>query len=177
MSVAARAGEEWFGEMRVLRPDGEIRHTRTSLAAIRDSDGRVNGYVGTLEDVTDEAANRKHTEHALKARVAAEALVAETSRSLVTASVDDVDEQVLAVLQRLAQFVGADSAVLAARRDELAAGTVRRHAWFAPDLGDDAESTIRSVGNLEVIGSVTLGWRTASANVDREALEPLGGRR
>jgi hypothetical protein len=36
MRVAALAGEEWFGEMRVLRPNGEIRHTRTSLAAIRD---------------------------------------------------------------------------------------------------------------------------------------------
>ncbi len=59
MSAAALAGEEWFGEMRVLRPDGEIRHTRTTLAAIRDADGSVTGYVGTLEDVTDEAEDRQ----------------------------------------------------------------------------------------------------------------------
>src|SRR6478672_7049662 len=184
MLVAARAGEEWFGEMRVLRPDGEIRHTRTSMAAIHDPDGRVSGYVGTLEDVTDEAAGRKRTESALKARVAAEALVAETSRSLVKASVDDVDEQVITVLQRLARFVGADSAVLAARRDELAAGIVRRHAWYSPELLEEQERSperapsadggaTQEAGTREVIGSVTLEWRSESANVDREALEPL----
>ena len=170
--------------MRVLRPDGEIRHTRTSLAAIREPAGHVSGYVGTLEDVTDEAADRRRTESALKARVAAEALVAETSRSLVTASVEDVDEQVIAVLQRLAQFVGADAAVLAARRDELEAGTVRRHAWYAPELLEEQERSGEraptaddgappEVGTREVIGSVTLEWRSGSVIVDRETLEPL----
>ena len=94
MSAASLAGEEWFGEMRVLRPDGEIRFTRTSLAAIRDPNGAVTGYVGTLEDVTDEAHDRREAERALEARAAAEALVAETSRMLVTASVQDVDERV-----------------------------------------------------------------------------------
>ena len=115
MSAAALAGEEWFGEMRVLRPDGEIRHTRTSLAAIRDVEGTITGYVGTLEDVTDEADGPEAGRARAAGRVAAEALVAETSRTLVTASVDDVDDRVVAVLERLARFVGADSAVLAAR--------------------------------------------------------------
>ena len=122
MTAAALEGEEWFGEMRVLRPDGEVRHTRMSMAAIRSHDSSTNGYVGTLEDVTNEAEDRRRAERALQARVAAEALVAESSRALVTASVDDVDDRVVAVLERLARFVGADSAVLAARADEIEGG-------------------------------------------------------
>ncbi len=43
----------------------------------------------------------------------------------MTASVDDVDERVVSVLERLARFVGADSAVLAARSSELEDGMAR----------------------------------------------------
>ena len=131
MSAAAAAGEEWFGEMRVLRPDGEIRHTRASLATTRDADGVLTGYVSTLEDVTDEAQHRQQAERSLEARAAAERLIAETSRTLVTASVDDVDERVVAVLERMGRFVGADSAVLIGRASELGRGRAHSHAWYA----------------------------------------------
>ncbi len=175
MSAASAAGEEWFGEMRVLRPDGAVRNTRTSLAAIRDASGSITGYVGTLEDVTDEAADRQKAELALKARVAAEALVAETSRTLVTASVDDVDDRVIAVLERLARFVGADSAVLAARMSELKEGSIRQHAWYAPEVGEPSPGTDADwvTGVEESIGSVTLSWRQGEPSGPREAREPL----
>jgi PAS domain S-box-containing protein len=74
--------------------------------------------------------------------------------------------------------------VLAARRDELAAGIVRRHAWYSPELLEEQArnperartadgGATQEAGTREVIGSVTLEWRTESANIDREALEPL----
>ncbi|MGZ4688331.1 MAG: PAS domain S-box protein [Acidimicrobiia bacterium] len=175
MSAAALAGEEWFGEMRVLRPDGEIRHTRTTLAAIRNLDGSVNGYVGTLEDVTDEAESRQRAESALEARVAAEALVAETSRTLVTASVDDIDGRVVAVLARLARFVGADSAVLAARTSEIEGGRAKQHSWHDPELGEPDTWTDEDwlTGTEEAIGSVTLCWRRGQPVGTREEREPL----
>ena len=175
MSAAALAGEEWFGEMRVLRPDGEIRHTRTSLAAIRSPDGSISGYVGTLEDVTDEAEDRRRSELALEARVAAEALVAETSRTLVTASVDDVDDRVVAVLERLARFVGADAAVLAARASEIERGRATQLAWRAPELGDATAGVGIESGAVfqEAIGSVTLFWHRSEPAGRPEEREPL----
>ena len=136
----------------------------------RQLDGYVSGYVGTLEDVTDEADGRKRAELALQARVAAEALVAETSRSLVTASVDDVDEQVVAVLERLARFVGADAAVLAGRRDEIESGAARRHAWRHPESLDPEQATATARGRSAPSRSSGAAVRRT---VDREALEPL----
>ncbi len=179
MSAASAAGEEWFGEMRVLRPDGGVRHTRTSLAAIRDAGGSITGYVGTLEDVTDEAADRQKAELALKARVAAEALVAETSRTLVTASVDDVDDRVITVLERLARFVGADAAVLAARMSELKEGSIRQHAWYAPEVGEPSPGTDADwvTGVEESIGSVTLSWRQGQPSGSRRGARAARGRR
>jgi diguanylate cyclase (GGDEF)-like protein/PAS domain S-box-containing protein len=174
MSAAAAAGEEWFGEMRVLRPDGEIRHTRTSLATTRDKDGVLTGYVSTLEDVTDEAQHRQQAERSLEARAAAERLIAETSRTLVTASVDDVDERVVAVLERMGRFVGADSAVLIGRASELGRGRAHSHAWYAsgsaPEFGTDDDWL---TGHEESIGSVTLSWRSEPPRGSREEWEPL----
>jgi diguanylate cyclase (GGDEF)-like protein/PAS domain S-box-containing protein len=175
MSAASSAGEEWFGQMRVLRPDGAIRHTRASLATIRNLDGSINGYVGTLEDVTDESEHRSRAELVLKTRIAAEALVAETSRALVTASVGDVDERVINVLERLAKFVGADSAVLAARTSEVELGRVLQHAWHNPELGTPPPGTDADwlTGTEEAIGSVTLCWRQGQTPGPREEREPL----
>jgi diguanylate cyclase (GGDEF)-like protein/PAS domain S-box-containing protein len=174
MSAAAAAGEEWFGEMRVLRPDGEIRHTRTSLATTRDADGVLTGYVSTLEDVTDEAQHRQQVERSLEARAAAERLIAETSRTLVTASVDDVDERVVSVLERLGRFVGADSAVLMGRASELGTGRAHSHAWYAggapPEFGSDDDWL---TGTEESLGSVTLSWRIEPPRGSREEWEPL----
>ena len=174
MSAAARAGEEWFGEMRVLRPDGEIRHTRTSLATIRNDEGSITGYVGTLEDVTDEKHSRERAAIALQARVSAEALVAETSRLLVTASVEDVDDRVVTVLERLARFVGADSAALAARTNDIESGPAQSHAWTSPDLPADADELAPIE---EAIGSVTVRWhgtQPIAAPQDREPLAVIG---
>ena len=73
-------------------------------------------------------------------------LVAETSRILVTASVDDVEDRVEMVLERLARFVGADSAVLAARMSELKAGSPRQHVWYAPEVGRAGPGDRRRLG-------------------------------
>jgi diguanylate cyclase (GGDEF)-like protein/PAS domain S-box-containing protein len=169
MATAAREDREWFGEMRVLRPDGEVRHTRTSMAAIRTAAGETSGFVATLEDVTEETMDRRQARFALEARVAAEALVAETSRALTTASVEDMGEQVAAVLERMARFVGADAATL---HDEAGAS---QHTWCHPDarLGPASGPGERAEGTREDLGPVTLEWTSGPAPEDRAALEPL----
>jgi len=47
-------------EYRIVRPDGELRHLRSSVAPVVDSHGAVRGYVGSTEDVTDELGSRAH---------------------------------------------------------------------------------------------------------------------
>ena len=47
-------------EYRIVRPDGEVRHVRSSIAPVVDGSGSVRGYVGSTEDVTDEVGARAH---------------------------------------------------------------------------------------------------------------------
>ncbi len=45
-------------EYRIVRPDGDIRHVRSSMAPVLGGDGSVSGFVGSAEDVTDEVVAR-----------------------------------------------------------------------------------------------------------------------
>ena len=47
-------------EYRIVRPDGDIRHVRSSIAPVVDSDGTIRGSVVSTEDVTDEIGARAH---------------------------------------------------------------------------------------------------------------------
>ena len=61
-----RAGAEgriWDQEQRVVRPDGSERWVHTLAAPSRDDQGRIIGYIGSVEDITD----RRTAESALRA--------------------------------------------------------------------------------------------------------------
>ena len=62
MRSAAMAGDDWQGELRVLLLDGTARRVRCGFGSVRERDGVLVGFVGTLEDVTDEARDRAHLE-------------------------------------------------------------------------------------------------------------------
>ena len=49
-SVAA--GDHYLNKLRLLRPDGTIRHVLASARAIRDAAGHITGFIGTVLDVT-----------------------------------------------------------------------------------------------------------------------------
>jgi len=49
---AAAAGRDFQGEFRFLRPDGGVRFVEGSAAAVRDSEGRLLGWVGCCVDLT-----------------------------------------------------------------------------------------------------------------------------
>ncbi|HXJ56602.1 MAG TPA: CHASE domain-containing protein [Verrucomicrobiae bacterium] len=49
----ARQGGEATDELRIRRPDGEVRWLRSRAKPIRDGSGRLLGHVGTHEDITD----------------------------------------------------------------------------------------------------------------------------
>ncbi len=51
--TCAREGREFTMEFRFQRPDGDVRWVQTQAAAIRDTDGAVTGFVGTVEDISD----------------------------------------------------------------------------------------------------------------------------
>ena len=53
---ATAAGSVWDQEQRVLRPDGSECWVHTLAAPSRDADGRITGFVGTVEDVTQRRA-------------------------------------------------------------------------------------------------------------------------
>jgi PAS domain S-box-containing protein len=57
---AARAGEDYEHEYRLLMPDGTVKHVRVAAGPLRDS--RSIEFVGAVMDVTE----RKHAEEALR---------------------------------------------------------------------------------------------------------------
>jgi PAS domain S-box-containing protein len=50
--AAASAGRDFDMEFRILRPDRDVRTVRGQARAVKDSAGSINGYVGSVEDVT-----------------------------------------------------------------------------------------------------------------------------
>ncbi len=50
--AAMREGREFAAEFRFQQPDGTVRWVQSRAAAVRDEDGTIRGYVGTVEDVT-----------------------------------------------------------------------------------------------------------------------------
>jgi PAS domain S-box-containing protein len=50
---AAAEGSAWDKELRLLRPDGSVRWVHTLTAPGKDAEGRITGFVGTVEDITE----------------------------------------------------------------------------------------------------------------------------
>lgn len=53
---AAAAGREFRHTLRIIRPDGEIRQVAIVAGALCAADGGLQGYVGTLNDITESHA-------------------------------------------------------------------------------------------------------------------------
>jgi PAS domain S-box-containing protein len=51
--AALREGRELVSEFRFVHADGSVHPCRTRAAPVRDRDGNVAGFVGTLEDLTE----------------------------------------------------------------------------------------------------------------------------
>jgi len=56
------AGQPYEADLRIVRPDGEIRHVETRGEPVFDDHGRVVGFTGTVVDITD----RKRIEEQLR---------------------------------------------------------------------------------------------------------------
>jgi len=51
--AAAETGREFAGEYRFRTPDGRTSWLKGSARALRRDDGQINGYIGTVTDITD----------------------------------------------------------------------------------------------------------------------------
>jgi diguanylate cyclase (GGDEF)-like protein/PAS domain S-box-containing protein len=58
---AAARGENWSAEFRFLRPDGDLRWVALQGTALRDEDGNVASYMGSLLDITDRRLAEERT--------------------------------------------------------------------------------------------------------------------
>jgi PAS domain S-box-containing protein len=70
MQRAITTGQPYeFDELRIIRPDGEVRYLQARGEVRLDAQGRVSGLFGTVQDISDRAlleAERKQTEMALR---------------------------------------------------------------------------------------------------------------
>jgi PAS domain S-box-containing protein len=67
------AGDSWQGELPIVRPDGVVVHSHTSISPIRDAEGRLSGLVSISVDITE----RARQERLLAARTAVTRVLAE----------------------------------------------------------------------------------------------------
>lgn len=83
--AALRAGEEILLEFRVLRADGSIRWVHVHTGPVRDRQGTVTAWVGSMEDVTSEREARQ----ALATREAEFRMLAEHSSDFLSRHAPD----------------------------------------------------------------------------------------
>jgi len=65
-TLAARANRDFERALRVVTPKGEVRWVHVRAATLHSESGEINGFVGTVEDVTDQKraeriVNMEHT--------------------------------------------------------------------------------------------------------------------
>ncbi len=89
---------EMIHEFRFRRPDGEDRWVLARAAPVRSSEGKVRGYVGTAEDITE----RKRAEEALRdSEARTRAIVQQLLDGLVTITEEGIIELVNPAAQRM----------------------------------------------------------------------------
>ncbi len=59
---ATRSGAPYRGEFRFLRPDGQVRWVLTTARILADDTGRVSGFVGCVNDITERRALEEERE-------------------------------------------------------------------------------------------------------------------
>ena len=51
--TARQSGKEFGADLRVISPEGRISYLRGAATRLRDGEGNINGFVGTIIDLTD----------------------------------------------------------------------------------------------------------------------------
>ncbi|WP_432822135.1 PAS domain S-box protein [Trichloromonas sp.] len=66
MWLALSAGEDWKGEFRNRRRNGEVFYESASVSSLRDAQGAISHFVKVAEDITERLALENHLRHAQK---------------------------------------------------------------------------------------------------------------
>ncbi|MCU7830145.1 MAG: PAS domain S-box protein [Candidatus Thiodiazotropha sp. (ex Myrtea sp. 'scaly one' KF741663)] len=115
-----------FPEYRVVRPDGEICWIDAKAFAIFDESGKLHRVAGVAEDVT----GRKNKELELSHRLDLEKLITNQASLLLEASVDELDQQLEGLLQKVALFSASDRAYIF-QFDSTFRSMSNTHEWCA----------------------------------------------
>ncbi|MBL9176058.1 MAG: PAS domain-containing protein [Verrucomicrobiales bacterium] len=115
---AKRAGRVFVADFRILRPDGSVRWVRARASAIRNPSGKLIGYFGIDEDVTE----RRYDDEFRR-------MVLGVASELATAST--LSEALPRLLEILAGGLGAALGEFW-ERDSLTDTLRVAHVWFSP---------------------------------------------
>ena len=99
-SQALVSGQTFQSDMRIIRPEGEVRYLRTCGEMIRDGTGIARRMLGASQDVTD----LKQTEHALEKAEKAYHTLVERVRDYATRNVNERRETQTALEQAREQL-------------------------------------------------------------------------
>ncbi|MHC4742194.1 MAG: PAS domain S-box protein, partial [Planctomycetota bacterium] len=127
------------------RSDGTTLFVRESAKAVRDSEGNILYYEGTVEDITE----RKNAEEKLLYRLAFEHLIMGISADLVHLGPLEIDAGITDAITSVGKFARVDRAYVFQFRDD---GQLldNTHDWCAPEIEPHIESLQGIVLNDEL---------------------------
>jgi PAS domain S-box-containing protein len=104
-----REGQVWHGELRNRRKDGALYWHSTSISPVRDAGGRITGFVGVQEDITE----KRRLFEELAEREREYRRIVETATEGIWAV--DADHRTTFVNERLAGMLGYTAAEMIGR--------------------------------------------------------------
>jgi PAS domain S-box-containing protein len=171
LSRSALDGEAHAGlEMVLRRPDGERHNLLVSTAPILDGQGRVDGVVGILQDITE----RRRSREALRRYAERLRVLHDTDLAILAArSLDEIAEGALAHIQRLVACRRVSVALF-----DLEAGEAKLLAAYADGAtrkGKGWHGPLRPTWDVEALGAgrVTVVEDTLALPAASEALDIL----
>ncbi|MCU7812046.1 MAG: PAS domain S-box protein, partial [Candidatus Thiodiazotropha sp. (ex Notomyrtea botanica)] len=127
-----------FPEYRIIRPDGEIFWIDAKVFAIYDESGNLYRVAGIAEDVTE----RKNNELKLSHRLDLEKLITNQASLLLESSVDEIDQRLEGLLQKVGLFSASDRAYIF-QFDSTLRSMSNTHEWCAEGVSAQKEKLQR----------------------------------
>lgn len=164
-----RTGVPFSMEHRVVRPDGEVRWVHDRAELVRDTQGRVTGLTGTIQDIDE----RKRSEGALAQASRALQLLSRGNESLLR--IDD-EGDLLREICRVAVEVGGYRFVWVGFADDDAGRTILPVAHAGHEAGYLSEIHLESAaGRPSADGPAGRAMRLGETVVCEDISDPVHG--
>ncbi len=102
------AGNDWYGEFRNKKKNGELYWESASISSLTNDEGEITHLVAVKEDITD----RKNTEELLKYHSELQQILLKIASEYIHVRADDFENSIYVSLEEMGRFAKADRAYI-----------------------------------------------------------------